>query len=454
MPFSQAFPSTLREIITREKISPQKVFVSIFLEDCLTQQVTLPRMSDVELEQVILGEIEKTPFFASKEFEFGYYRYVVNQNKIKVIYSAVQQEVLRVVKDGIKALKLPLGYIEASPLNLIGLGSVFFKGGDEVLVVVDDRISYVMGLAKNQCRFFYSCRMGLLDMVPAKESVPQISAHSALSGEIGRIIRSYMLEYKVNPKRIWLVWDQENAPGLDVALGKDLEKEVNKIEPALAYKIRPGVFKTVNSSYLNACAVVVNSVKKLSKRFPCIRLFREDIARKALVKFICGAVIVAVIAGFVVVGAVMNLKDKKDNIARDLSQVSEEMANAESITAQFRSQKERLLATQNLLLAQANAIKFLNRVSWSKVFGEVALELPDGVALTSFKVRGSDTAEFNGDAFRIEDVSNLMRKVEATTVLHNPKFEFLRESKIEDKKIFSFGIFSEVSRGDGEKTIQ
>ena len=414
----------------------------------------MPRMPDIELEEVIGSEIEKMPAFAAKEFEFGYYRYPTSSIKLQVIYSVIPKEIVTAIQAAARALKLPLEFVEASPLNILGFAASLSKGAEEAFVVVDDKVSYVMVMSKNQCRFFYSCGVGLLDLGASQDTASRSQAYGAWAGEIKRILKSYMLEFKTDPKRVWLAWDQESVTDLVLSLGKELGKEVKALDLVSASGVSLGALKSISCAYVVCCVPILNYCKHLSRGFPTVRLLRGDIAKKFQAQLIRVALMYAV--GVAVVAGIVGLvfKVQQSNISRNLAQVNADIARAESVTAQYRVEKNKYLETKKMLLAQATTIKFLNRVSWSRVFGEAAEELPEGICLTSFKVSGSQRVEFKGDAFKIEDVSSLMRKIDATTVLTNPKFDFLRENNIEQKKIFSFGIFADVVREYAEKPVQ
>ena len=74
----------------------------------------------------------------------------------------------------------------------------------------------------------------------------------------------------------------------------------------------------------------------------------------------------------------------------------------------------------------------------------VAKELPDDMALTSFKFSEAGTAQIEGTTLQMEGISELMRRVETSSILQNGRFDYLTEKEFEEQKYFQFGIMARL----------
>ena len=91
---SSAFAQLIEKIIEENNITPSKIFFSIFRDDVLVHQLTLPKMSKAEVEEVILGEVEKIPSFSGRDFDYIYSLFDIDNKKSRVIFSAVFQDII------------------------------------------------------------------------------------------------------------------------------------------------------------------------------------------------------------------------------------------------------------------------------------------------------------------------------------------------------------------------
>lgn len=102
--------------------------------------------------------------------------------------------------------------------------------------------------------------------------------------------------------------------------------------------------------------------------------------------------------------------------------------------------------TRQRILQQATYVRELNRVSWSQVLAIVSQEMPQDLALTSFSFKGGGQAVIKGEAFDMENISGLIRKIDTSSILQKGSFDYLREREItrseseESDKYYQFGI--------------
>ena len=63
-----ALTHMIANILKRENISPEKIFVSLSRSDVLARELILPPMKADEYEEVIIAEIEKIPTFSEERY--------------------------------------------------------------------------------------------------------------------------------------------------------------------------------------------------------------------------------------------------------------------------------------------------------------------------------------------------------------------------------------------------
>ncbi len=83
-------------------------------------------------------------------------------------------------------------------------------------------------------------------------------------------------------------------------------------------------------------------------------------------------------------------------------------------------------------------------MSWAEVFAIVANELPEDLALSSFKFSEHGKADIKGEAFNMESIAELIRRIDESAILNKGKFDFLREKKVKEEKLFNFGILAKL----------
>jgi len=131
--------------------------------------------------------------------------------------------------------------------------------------------------------------------------------------------------------------------------------------------------------------------------------------------------------------------------------VSEKIEHLRIESKQLFEEREEYLGTRQRLLDQATFVNMLNRVSWSQVFSVFAKELPEEVALKSFKFSESGKAHIKGMAFQMDSIAAIIRRIEDSAILEDGKFDFLRENNIKDKKVYDFSIFAKLKNLKGDK---
>jgi Tfp pilus assembly protein PilN len=130
--------------------------------------------------------------------------------------------------------------------------------------------------------------------------------------------------------------------------------------------------------------------------------------------------------------------------------ITKELKSLEKENQKLMRRYHDYLAIRQKLLDQATCVNQLNRVPWSQVFAIFSQELPEELALNSFKFSESGKAVIKGDAFSMDSIAALIRRIEDSLILEQGKFDFLTEKKYEESKYFSFGILAQLKTTKAE----
>lgn len=441
---SSAFAQLIEKIIEEHNITPSKIFFSIFRDDVLVHQLTLPKMSRAEAEEVILGEVEKIPSFSDKEFDYVYSLFDMDNKRSRVIFSAVFQDIIKAIIETAKSINIPLENIEIVPLNILALlYNLTRNDSDEALVVLDEKVSHVMVFFNQKCRLFYTAGVGIGDFF-FKGRMDNLTFSNWIE-ELRRIFKSYCMEYKKEDvNRVWLIWDEDKAPLLDQLLSKELGKEVKRID--ISALIDVSLKEEFNPIYTGVVSPIISYLKNYRSEFHFERFLREIKIKRVIKKGALFLVIYSLVVGGILGSLIFTFFTKTKEEKKNLKRMETKIKRLKKKTEELRRKRDEYKKIKERLLRQAFYVRQLNRIPWSRVFGEVAENLPEGVALSSFSVSESGKVEFKGEALKIDVVAQLMRRLEHLTVIEKPRFDFLREAKVKDKKIFNFGILANLKR--------
>ncbi len=460
-PAPDSLTKAIEGVLVKEDITPSKIFVSVFRDDTVIYQISIPKMARNELEEVIKGEIEKIPAFSEKEFEYLYSSQDLGKDRQKVIFTAVSKNILDYIVSETAKIARPLEAINVAPLDLISVLSIISRNKardkapepkEDCLVVLDEKMSYVVVLSSGECRFFYISSTGTADLFASGKDRLNNKAFNSWSEELSRILKSYQSDNKKEDiDKLYLVWDSENAAGLDSALSSALNREVQIPD----FNNIPGIEiesqeTGINPIYWLAASPLIGYINKLKSKFTfrefLKRIHLNSAAHKAML--VCMVLVLAAAVAFGTIS--FYFLQKKNQLAREIAKTQIQISQLKQETEQLDKERKRFQETKERLLRQATFVKMLNRISWSRVFGSVAAELPDELALTAFKINEKGEVSFDGEAFKVESVAELMRRVDSSSILSSGKFDFLKEKEAEKKKIFSFGVKANFQEKTGQ----
>ncbi|HBR14530.1 MAG TPA: hypothetical protein DD723_03170 [Candidatus Omnitrophica bacterium] len=441
----------IREILTKEEMAPEQIFLTVSRKETLIRQTVLPKMSSQELSAVIPSEIEKIPVFTNKKFDFIFQTYPAKNEKLRVIFAAVEQGILNYLLEEIEQLKIDFHHVEIAPLNLkelVYLKEPVYK--PQAMMVVHDRMSHFIIYQDHQYKLFYQTAIGLENLYPNGAKNLDEGVLTSLIGEVQRVIKSFVSENKEELiERIGLVWDKTDVANLDSILQKRLEAKVESFDlgqiPQLSIKEGEPF---LNPVYMLAATPVVYHLTKLRPQFSLGQFFKGfHIKRYCLRVAAVSAIFIGVVGLFLGILS-LNFYRERVVLSKNVRQITQQISDLKNDSVELYRKRDEYLQTRQGLLDQASYVQALNRISWEQVLSVVAKEIPEDLSLTSFSFEKSGSVTFVGDAIEVESIAEMIRRVDSSTILNNGRFDFLREKDRDNKKIFQFGIMAQLKENE------
>lgn len=447
----------INEMLVHEKISPKRLFVTICRQGNFIRQMMMPIMNKPELDEVVTSEIEKLPVFSNHPYDHIYSSTRSVKDKMNVVFAAVDQNTLSYVIEECRKLRIPFEHLEIAPLNIKEI--LPLKKSDnqnQTVLIIHEQMSYLMMLQGKEYRFIYQTGMGLQNLDPSRNGQIVESVLSNFVGELQRVIKSYTSEHKMESvNKFFMVWDAHRVAHLNEMIGSKLGVDCT----ALTLVNIPH-FKVINSEEaLNPVHVlyalpIVIYLKKIKEQFALNHFFRAmNIKRYALRCFVLTGMVIALFVSTLGSRA-LEYYQKKNELSLQIESVAAQRQELILSTQELYRQRDEYLRTRQGLLDQATFVKNLNRVSWSEVLSVVAEEMPDDLALTSFKFNESGSVAFFGDALGVEVIAELIRRIDTSAILQEGKFDFLTEKMLEKERIYSFGILAQLQSKSSEDGSQ
>ena len=448
----------INRILDKEGISPERVFLSFSRQDTLIRQMTLPKMSAKDLDEVIRSEIQKVPAFTHKEFDYIVNKSTAAGDRIRVIFAALHKEILDYIFREVERSAIAYRHFEISPLNLQELMSrqQDITAGSQALLLVNDFFSYLIIFKNHQYKLLYKTTTGIEHIYPENGKDFSDQVLSSLTSEIKRVLKSYVTENKGEViNRVTLVWDKERASNFQKVLSEKLvETPVNvpSLRQFTAADLEVASHMD-NPIYGLACVPIFYHVSKLKAQFAFDHFFRATHFKRLMIRNAVMAGAYILIAAVICGGMVLGLRRHTADMKTQISQVEQEYADLTVKSQEVFQRRDEYVAIREGLLAQASYVRLLNRVSWSQVLAVVSDEMPEDLALTTFKFSESNSATFKGDAMEVETVAELMRRIEDSTILEGGAFDFLREKTLGENKVYQFGIMAQLKKADEEEAL-
>lgn len=442
----------VKEVISLQNLKVSRIFLTVNRRDTVIHQLNLPKTSSKDLELIVSGEIEKIPGFSDNEFDYIYREQDAgNKNRTKVTFAAASDELLKYLLKELHDARIPCRELEIAPLNFVGLLSHYeFLTGAQAFIIMGDHVTHFIIFETREMKFLYTTNTGKETLFPSymQNKLDRMAAGS-WAEELKRVLKSYLLEHKDETiGKVWFIWDQENAVFFDEFLRKDLNLNVEMMTLDKLPFLQKESLEEFNPVYLLGCVPAIYYAGKLKPTFSLSHFFRTAQIQNYLSKVVVASAIFIGAVGFVLGGMLLHFHQAELQAGRNFDQVQAEIEQLAKESQELFRERDEYVAVRAQLLAQATYVKLLNRMSWSEVLSVVASELPQELSLTSFKVNESATVNFTGEAFRMESVAAMLRKVDNSAILERGKFSYLTEQEVDKKKIFRFGILANVKLGE------
>ncbi len=441
-----ALRDAIKGLVKQEKLKPSRVFVSISRKDTVVHQLVLPKLSAREFDEVITSEIEKIPTFHKQPYDYIYRKYPMGRDKFKVILSAIRRDILDSVLQEVHKTGIMFKDVEISPLNFKDIPSLIDPVEDcHAFVMISDRQTYLSIYDKDQYRLIYKLASGVNQF---KHTVSQEQIKLIVTdwtAQLKRVFKSFMMENRsLKVKKIWLVWDKEVAPNLDQYVANEFNIPVEILDIRKVSKISTIENYPLNPVYAMAMAPVLSHIHQINSQFSLRHFFgRFHLNRYVLKTGIMAAAVISVFAASLGM-ANMWINDKTRGFESQARTIEYQTVELRKEAQDLFRQHEEYDQIRQRFLAQATYVQELNRVSWAEVFAIVANELPEDLALTSFKFSEQGSADIKGEAFNMESIAELIRRIDESAILNKGTFDFLKEKKVKEEKLFNFGILARL----------
>lgn len=443
----------IKTIIEKEELLPKRVFVSIARKDVLIHQQLMPKMNATELAQVVPGEIEKIPFFYNQAFEYSYTAFMHSREKDRVLLVAVAQEFLKSLIDEVDGTKLAFRDIEISPLNI---KEVLPKPKSpetcEAMLVVHEMCSYFCIYKNNNYLGIYRSPVGSQQInSPVNDAHKKIMLSNWI-GEFERVVKAHLVDHPKNPiEQLWLIADKSVCVTIAAELSKhlDINTEIASDDKVMDLNV-PKTFDW-NPAYLSALTPLLFAINNKKPLFPFDHFFAKFQTQKYVMIVMLKTVIFLMTLSLGLGGVNYFVKKDLAFLRSETKQLSQDIEIFNHQNQSLYAQKNEYLDVRNKLLAQAGYVQEINRTSWTHVLAAISTELPAELSLTGFKFNETGEVKINGETFDITNIAELIRKVDQSSILEGGKFEFLREKKEKEAKLFNFGIQANLKGKKEEK---
>ena len=438
----------VQSILEQKDIQPRRIFVTISRRDTAIHQTLLPKMSSSELDEVVSGEIEKIPVFYHRNFDYIYKSYPYSNEKNRIIFAATSRKILNFIIQEIQKTNIRFQDLDISPLNLKEILPLPKSSKHlEAFFVIQDHQSYLGIFEDHQYKLLYKSALGLDHISTAASQLGKEHILSSLMAEMKRAIKSYLSENKkAELNFLWLLWDKEVVFDLDQRIAHDLGLEVEVLYMKKMQKIKVTKEKHLNPVYVIPLLPIIYHIRRLKAQFSFTHFFRSIQIKNYLLKTVVMSLSFIVILGSALGLLYSDLQQKITQGKREKQQISQELKSLDAKSKDLFQKEKEYLAIRQKLLNQATYVAHLNRVSWAQVFSVFSEELPEKMALMSFKFSSSGKAQIKGQAFEMESIAELIRRIDESSILEKGKFDFLRENQIQDQKFFDFGILAHLKK--------
>lgn len=436
---------TIQDILSKNRIFPSKIFLSLSGDHVMINQLNLPRMKKDEMEEVLRDEIKRTPRFASAPFDYVYAVSKISEQKSSVVVCALRQVTVDSVTRAVRKTGIPLESLEISPLNFLEfLYPEAPKEASEATVFLDDHASSLVITWQSGIRFFFQMSSGKKDFYTEAGQLDP-SRFQVWWGEIKRVLKSYHRQFLARSvEKLWVV---ENGPSREdflKTLGEVLEVHTASLTPE-ALGVTIGVPQAADTAlYFLPMAGPLASYKGIRQKFNFEHFLKrvnvKDLIRRTTVYV---ALYCLVLAAFCA-GLSLHFAAATRQIQAAGKTTQARLDLLTEQTSALKKERDDYMKTKMRLLKQASFIKTLNRASWSEILAKISAVVPSQISLSNFNISESMEVKIEGATFEIDKIADMIRKLSDVPILEMIKFNYFRETQMDKKRIVEFGITAQI----------
>ncbi|HEC68871.1 MAG TPA: hypothetical protein ENI31_01090 [Candidatus Omnitrophica bacterium] len=442
---TKAFAFLIKEFFRKKGISLKNLYLSFWDKDAIFQELVLPPVPSSEINQIVINEIEKLPYFSQGNYLYTYNVYSTeDKKKVRVLYLAFSRDFFDFSLQALRECRANVLGFDIVPLNILNLFYSQPQSEPRGLILVENSLSYVLVFEKEELSIIYVANSGLEDICQKEGGINQAS-FKVWAEEVKRAFKFYETATRKIVKDIFLIWDNQKVKDLDKVFSSYSGREVSELRlPCKIKFFKEAEREKFNYKYLSLIATSLRTFG-IKHEFDLERIWSREKTPEFLRKVLISSITYIVFIGVLVGMLSFYFINSEKNLKRKIKKLSQKVNFLRRRTQALKMEKEKYLTLRDEILKQANFISKLNRVSWSKVFLEIGKALPKEVWLKSFRAEKASLIKLEGYSLSLDSVASLIRSLKNIELLRNVKFNFVRERKIEDKDIKEFGIEASLS---------
>ena len=436
---------SLKELVLKKRIPTKNVYVSISHPGILFKEQLINPLPSKEIERVVVSDIKKIPAFSDKEYLYAYHTYQLYlKKKIKILSVVLAKELLNAALEILKGSGIEPRDIDITPFNILPLfyGKLEFE--NTCVVMLEEKVSYLLLISKGQCNDLYVTNSGFEDIWDFEAAAINQAAFELWANEIKRALKFYETESERVYSDVVLIWDQKMISGLDDMLSSCMERKVNSFKLPESVRLHKKMSGALFNFKFIPCVGAALKAIKIKHEFNLERFWpkqRMNVYQSTALTFFTIYLAVLLFLGLPFLIAFIGKTSKLRNQARSLS------SQAESIESQIDETYDLMVneaQTRELLSEQISVASRPNSLPWSKALSAVQSSIPRGAWLKGFSFDQKGKCEIAGVGTNLDVIALFLRELKKHESFRDVKLEFTRQKKINKESFEEFKIKAQL----------
>jgi Tfp pilus assembly PilM family ATPase len=437
----------LQELIRKEEIIPQRLFVTLCLQENYIRQVKLPKMSARILKKAVTAQIEENHFFNGRKFDCIYQVSKYADEKSHVVFAAVEQTILDYLFRECRKLGIPFTHLEIAPLNLNGIVYLIEPNDEnQAVIVVHDQVSYLMIYWGRQVRLIHQSTIGIEQLYPHHNDKISNQVLTRFIGDLKQALNSYQSRHRLERlEKVWLLWDRQGAAGFDLAMNGQLGLDVKALSLERMDKFTiDSEANEANPIFVLCATPAIIYFEKIKEKFSLNHFVPAGNIAKYVFDLLIVTVLVLEFAGYFLGIRIFENFQKQKFIKMDISVTQEAIKELNDTAQELDRELDELLIVRQILSVHAKYISSLNTMAWSQGLAVYLQDMPKNMSLTTFNSDESGQLSFIGESSQAESVSGLNQRMEKSPWLQQSRINLFSEKLVDDQKVYSYGIKAQL----------